>query len=111
MTSHSTPFTAEELLAHSPWLRRLAARLVEPASADDLVQDTWVAALRSPPDADEGPPQPWLTRVVKNLARNRRRSAGRWKARAPLVAAEQDAPLPSAEELLTYHEAQRLVAE
>jgi hypothetical protein len=36
----------ETLLEHATWLRRLAASLVgDPASADDLVQDTWVAAI------------------------------------------------------------------
>src|SRR5688572_12380999 len=40
----------ERLLAHSGWLTALARRLVsDPAAADDLVQDTWHAALRSRP--------------------------------------------------------------
>src|SRR4029079_16534793 len=41
----------ERLLAHADWLRALATYLVRsPAEADDLVQETFVAALRSPPD-------------------------------------------------------------
>ncbi|MEW6073256.1 MAG: sigma factor [Planctomycetota bacterium] len=40
----------EDLLAHAAPLRRLARRLVaDEARADDLVQDTWLAALRRPP--------------------------------------------------------------
>ena len=39
----------EDLLAHEGFLRSLAGRLVsDPAAADDVVQETWVAALASP---------------------------------------------------------------
>ncbi len=71
------PFQIEELLDHAGWLRRLAASLVaDPAHADDLVQETWVAALRHPPLS--GPsPRPWLSRVVHNMARNARREESR----------------------------------
>ena len=63
----------EELLGEAGWLRRLAASLVgDGAQADDLVQETWMAALRRPPRAD-GEPRPWLARVASNLARNARR--------------------------------------
>lgn len=65
----------EELLRHSGWLRALAARLVNDSQgADDLVQETWLAALRRPPRAGESS-VPWLARVVRNLARNARRDA------------------------------------
>src|SRR5205814_10341316 len=44
--------TPEELLAHAGWVRALARELVRDAStADDLVQETWLAALRHPPRA------------------------------------------------------------
>jgi RNA polymerase sigma-70 factor (ECF subfamily) len=57
------------LLAQSDWLRRLALGLVHSRSdADDLIQETWMAALRSPPDP-ERPIRPWLTRVLQNLSR------------------------------------------
>src|SRR5215207_7415711 len=102
--------TPEDLLAHSAWLQRLAARLVEPSTAEDLVQETWAAAVGSRPDRDR-PLRPWLAEVLRNLARMRARSAGRWRARAQRLAAESDARLPTPEELLTFHEAQRLVAE
>src|SRR5262245_56965406 len=102
--------TPEDLLAHSAWLQRLAARLVDPAAAEDLVQETWAAAVRANPDRGR-PLRPWLAEVLRNFARTRARSAGRWRARSARVAASEDAPLPSPEELLTYHEAQRLVAE
>jgi RNA polymerase sigma factor (sigma-70 family) len=110
MRADNPTIDANELLAHVAWLQRLAARLVEStASAEDLVQDTFVAALRFPPDAAR-PARPWLAQVLRNLVKNRARGAGRWAARAPRVAAA-DPALPTAEELLTQHEAQRLVAE
>lgn len=76
--------TAElhELLAHAAWLRRLANHLVKGTgeSPDDLVQETWMAALRSPPSA-ERPAQPWLSKVLWNVFRKRRRYQGRLKRR------------------------------
>ena len=44
--------TSEELLAHLGFVRRLARALMgDEARADDLAQDTFVAALRTPPRA------------------------------------------------------------
>src|SRR5262249_58694164 len=69
------PPDPEELLGHAAWLRRLALSLVGPAGgADDLVQDTWLAALRRPP-ARPGPLRPWLAEVLRNLVRMRRRAS------------------------------------
>jgi RNA polymerase sigma factor (sigma-70 family) len=110
MDTINPAITAEDLLRHSAWLHRLAARLVDPSSTDDVVQDTWVAAMRSPPQRDREV-RPWLAQVMRNLARNRARSARRWHSRAEKVRAIDDRALPSAEELATTHEAQRLVAE
>jgi len=65
--------TIEHLLAHRTWLRALAHRLVhDDHAADDLVQDTWMAALRRPP-SHEGAIRAWLRTVAKNLARDRHR--------------------------------------
>jgi len=66
---------AEDLLAHADWLRRLSRSLVRDG-ADDLVQDTWISALRHPPRREQ-PPAPWLSRVLRNAARSRRRSDDR----------------------------------
>ena len=46
--------TAEELLAHTEWLTRLARALVGDAAAGDVVQDTYEVALAKPPRRDEG---------------------------------------------------------
>ncbi|KAB2888015.1 MAG: hypothetical protein F9K40_20850, partial [Kofleriaceae bacterium] len=45
MTRAADP-SAEELLAHADWLRRLARALVGDAAADDVVQETYEVALR-----------------------------------------------------------------
>jgi RNA polymerase sigma-70 factor (ECF subfamily) len=71
---------AERLLAEASWVRRLALQLVRDAStAEDIVQETWLAALRHPPPSD-GRLRPWLARVVLNLTRQHRRGElSRWK--------------------------------
>lgn len=77
--AENAPF--EALLAEAGWLRALAASLVsDPATADDLVQETWLAALRSPPSADR-PLRPWLRTVLENFLRMRRRGSGAREAR------------------------------
>ena len=45
-------FDLQGLLAEDQWIRRLARKLAgDPHAAEDLVQDTWAAALDSKPDA------------------------------------------------------------
>jgi len=66
----------ERLLAQSDWLRALARRLVGTASADDAVQDTFIAAMQSPSAADL-PPRPWLARILRNVTRMRFRADSR----------------------------------
>ena len=81
MSTTKTP-AIEDLLAHADWLRGLAARLVG-AEADDLVQDTWVAALRAPPRGSGDEARPWLARVLRNSAISRfRRAQGAQRGRA-----------------------------
>jgi len=44
------PVDIETLLSHRPFVRALARRLVrDEARAEDVVQETWLAALRRPP--------------------------------------------------------------
>jgi RNA polymerase sigma-70 factor (ECF subfamily) len=58
----------EELLAHGPFLERLARSLVaDEQIARDLVQDTWVAALERPPRHGRNP-RAWLGRVLRRGA-------------------------------------------
>jgi RNA polymerase sigma-70 factor (ECF subfamily) len=104
-----TAIDVEQLLAHSDWLRALAARLVnDPATADDLVQETWLQALRTR-DVAPGRMRPWLERVLRNQARNRWRSNRRRSEHELLVEAERANPTPA--ELAREAESQRLIAE
>jgi len=83
----ATPLTAERLLAHEPFVRSLARRLLaDEHDAQDLVQETWLRALGAParPLAN---PRAWLARIVRNLAADRRRGddarAARERGEAP----------------------------
>lgn len=102
-TSH---VSITELLAHAPWLLRLAQTLVEDrASADDLVQETWLAALNKPPAP--GPVRPWLRGVMTRLALMKKRSSGRrvqWEERG----ARREA-IVSAAHIVEEEELRRLV--
>lgn len=97
-----------ELLAHSTWVRRLARSLVaSEADAEELVQDTWVAALRRPP-VEGSPARPWLARVVRNLAARRwRRSDVSLESPEALSSAGSDDLLDFTERL----ETQRILVE
>ncbi|HET9989462.1 MAG TPA: sigma factor [Kofleriaceae bacterium] len=69
------------ILGEAEWLTRLARSLTgSAADADDVVQDTFAAALRSPPDPDR-PVRPWLRRVATNIVRMRHRGRVRRDAR------------------------------
>ena len=100
----------EQLLEHAAWLRRLAAHLVgDPGIADDLVQDTWLAALRRPPALDR-PVRPWLRRVITNAARLRWRGETHRGERERAAGELAEREVPSSAELLERHETQQLLA-
>lgn len=88
MTDRAAPrVDAAALVAHAERLRALARSLVtDGADADDVVQQTFVAAIEHPPRPDL-PPGPWLTRVARNFSfrvlRSRRRRALHEAAAAP----------------------------
>lgn len=86
----------ELLLAQAGWLRGLALRLVrDDAGADDVVQETMVAALERPPEAGV-PVRPWLARVARNFALRRLRGEGR-RERREAAAHVQETPRSPAE--------------
>ena len=94
--SHDTPIAPEKLLAHSGWVQALARQLVrDESTADDLVQDTWLAALRRPPRRS-GPLRGWLSTVLRNRARETHRRESR-RVRRETEAALPERTLDAAE--------------
>jgi RNA polymerase sigma factor (sigma-70 family) len=67
----------ELFVRHTDALRALAQALLrDREQVDDVVQDTWLAWLESPP-REIGQPTPWLKRVLRNRVINARRSRAR----------------------------------
>ena len=88
--------TADLLLQHAEFLRRLAGSLVrDSARANDLVQETWLAALRRPAATIERP-RAWLARVMRRLAGRGSREEARRSAREQAVA-RHEAAAPATE--------------
>src|SRR5262245_20172103 len=76
----ATPIDVERLLGETAWVRRLVAGLLaDPGEVDDVVQETWIAALaadRARIDArGERGVRAWLAAVARNLALRRRRDS------------------------------------
>jgi RNA polymerase sigma-70 factor (ECF subfamily) len=100
--------TLDDLLVHAGWTRALAVRLLGDADdADDVVQETWLSALRMPPDRRRAL-RPWIATVVRNLIRSQGRRRSRARLREQRLAAE--AVVPSSEELLAQLETERQLA-
>lgn len=102
--SHDIPI--EELLAHEGWLRRVVADLVDDHLVDDVLQETWVAAL-----ATRGirHPRAWLRRVAQNVAAVRRRGEARRRQREASVA--RDEALPSTDAMVARLDAHQRLAQ
>ncbi len=67
----------ERLLSERQWVQRLAQSLVaDPNQADDVAQESWLAALRHPPRHDANL-RSWLSRLVRNTAAAMRRGDAR----------------------------------
>ncbi len=98
-----------ELLSHADWLRRLATHLVGD-EGEDAVQDTWMAALRSPPAGDASQARPWLAEVLRNFVRRRWRSASARQAREQAAAPPLEAAAASPEDLLGRAQLQQTMA-
>src|SRR5262245_5335159 len=99
----------EGLLEHAEWLRALARHLVDDrAAADDVVQSTWLAALKRPPTLSR-PAKPWLAAVARRVAAFVRRGDARRAAREAASAAPDESP--STDELVARAELQRRLVE
>jgi len=106
MSDGDSAVSLERLLEHADWVKALAASLVrDPATADDVVQETWMAGMKKPPQSAEAA-RSWLGAVVRNLARRAHRDQGRRRARERAVARpERVSATP--ERLLEWAELQR----
>ncbi len=84
------PF-AHEIAAHASSLRRMARALVASHDVDDLVQDTTLAALRSPPSRTSGLGG-WLTTILRRAATSRHRAeTRRWRRESAVARGEPTA--------------------
>ncbi|MEM7263898.1 MAG: RNA polymerase sigma factor, partial [Planctomycetota bacterium] len=94
----------DRLLDHHGALRSLARSLVlDDATADDVVQEAWLAALKA---RDVETPESWMPSVVRNLAKRTFRELARRRKREGAVAAPEAATAESSIEAL---ESQRRV--
>ncbi|MHC4971506.1 MAG: RNA polymerase sigma factor [Planctomycetota bacterium] len=99
----------EQLLCHESFLKALALKLLrDRARADDVVQETWLVALRSaksPSEVRRG----WLAGIVRNLVRRARRDDER-RARREFVAA-REGHTKATDELCTDESVRRRMAQ
>jgi RNA polymerase sigma-70 factor (ECF subfamily) len=80
----------------------------EPEEAEDIAQETFIRAYRALARFDHTRPlRPWLLSIAANLARNRRRSAGRYLSALSRLLHADSLSTASLEE----HAAQRLEAQ
>ncbi len=93
---------ARELAANAEALRSLARDLVGPGMANDLVQETALRALRSPPPEPHGLGA-WLATILRRLAGNHHRDTRRRLAREA-AAQRTDALHPPADEEVARRE-------
>ncbi len=78
---------ADVLLEHAAFVRALSRRLVrDESTADDVAQQTMLAALKHPPRQE---PRSWLRTVVRNVVRRMVRTERR-RLRRELAAARTE---------------------
>lgn len=100
-----------DLLAHDEWLRPLVRSLVAEHEVDDVLQDTWLAAVRHRPKP--GSLRAWLAKVARNSAvtvhrRNVRRQR---RERATPPPAHEPSTAETVEKLALQAQVARAVAE
>jgi RNA polymerase sigma-70 factor (ECF subfamily) len=89
MTAESVSIPAEALLRHRAFVRALARSLVrDEHAAEDLVQETWLTALKRPPRSATALPA-WLARVVRTRAQNAARGEARRVSRETAAARQE----------------------
>jgi len=99
------PESLQRLLDEAPFVRLLARTLLA-EEADEVVQRTWLAAVRHG-GVGVAEPRSWLTRIARNVAHNLRRARLRREHHEREVAA--DALVPSSADLLAREEQRRML--
>ncbi|MCA8948388.1 MAG: sigma-70 family RNA polymerase sigma factor [Planctomycetes bacterium] len=84
---------------------RVLARILAAEHADEVEQQTWLYAVRHGGEGVERP-RSWLARIVRNVATNLRRSAGR-RDEHECHRMRRDATVPSSAEVLEREEQRR----
>jgi len=109
MGEQAARLNERDLQAHAAWIEGLARALArDEHAAQDLVQDTWVAALEHPPRG-ETPLRPWFARVLRNVFLSRRRAETRRRERE--TAAARTEAQEGGGEVLARLESERLLFE
>ena len=99
---------AAALMEHREFVSRVARRLLTADEAEDVVQDTWLATLESPPPR-QAPLKAWLARVARNLSVQRiRERARRKRLETRAVRASATAPAGDLADRIAWQ--QRVVA-
>ncbi len=98
----------DALRANAAWLRPLVRSLVAEDEVDDVLQDTWLRALQTPPRQQRAW-RSWLRRVATNAARGRRRADARRHRHEARAARADEAPSTAA--LVDRLAAQRAVTD
>ncbi len=92
----------DTLFENADWIRDLVRRLVrDQGDVDDVVQQTWMAALRSPPKTLDSP-RGWLTQVARRFAWQIGRRDGARRA-AETAVARPEVVVPTAAQRLELH--------
>lgn len=108
MSDPQEPPTPERLLAEQDFVRGVVRSLLRGDEAEDVVQRTWLRAVRRTLPASAGL-RPWLARIARNLVRDGRRDAQRRAARE--LAAAKDEALPSTLDVLAREAERRRVVD
>lgn len=109
MTDSVFELDLDELFAEEGYVRRLArGLLLDDHAVDDVVQQTWEAALRNPP-RERAATRGWLATVVRRLVSNRARSEMRRRRREQEVAVADSSA--SIDEVLLREERRREIVE
>jgi RNA polymerase sigma-70 factor (ECF subfamily) len=101
MSTSTTTFPAspESLLEHQDFVRSIAHSLLFDADqVDEVVQQTWLAAVRCGPRSP-GAARAWLGKVVRSRASNLRRDELRRRRRESEVARRTEVEAPGPEEV------------